>query len=219
MNSVSRKRKANRFPKKGKPVKIPRQNGMMMVERMEHPPEIAAYELSQSRRLRFTATAATAATFITYQNILDLMLVAVSAVQGYDVFDIVRVKQVEVWSQAALGTPSTVTVIFVTPNFGDQSIHTDTSLGVKPAYVKAVPNESSLASFYQVTGAGNCFRLTCPAGSVIDVVLDLKTTNVVAQVAANALVGATLGEFYFRGLDGLAIAGTNFPPIAGVATI
>jgi len=190
---------------------------IMKVERMEHPPQINGYNISHKIRLRFTVTAA-AATNISYANILDSILVATSAVAGFDLFDIVKIRSVEVWSAAALGTPSTVTVIFITTT-GDRSIHTDTSLGVKPAYVKAVPSKLSLAAFWNATAAGGVFSILCPAGSIVDCSFSFRTTNAVAVAAANALVGATIGELYYRGLDGLAIAGTNFPPINGVATI
>jgi len=155
----------------------------------------------------------------TPQNVLDSVLVATSATVGFNLFDIFRVRQVEVWGQAALGTPSTITVLFATAVTGDQSIHTDTSLGVKPAYVKAVPSERSLASFFSETATTPLFIVSCPAGSVLDLSCDFKTTNAQATAAQNALVGATTGELYYRGLDGVAIATTNLPPIVGVARI
>jgi len=188
------------------------------VERMEHPPQINGYEITHSKRLRFTATAASS-TAITFADLLDTILVATTAVAGFDLFDIVRIVQVEVWGQAALGTPSSVSVVFTTAT-GDRSIHTDTSLGVKPAHVSARPSDKSLASFWQVFGAGAAFQLQCPAGSVIDVSLEYRTAETFApQAAQNALVTATAGDVYYRGLDGLAIAGTNFPPILGVNII
>jgi hypothetical protein len=168
--------------------------------------------------LRFTVTAATAGQVITFQNLLDLVLMATTAVAGFDLFDVVKLVQVEVWGQAALGTPNSASITFVTAT-GDRSVHTDTSLGVKPSYVKAVPSESSLASFWQVSAGGACFVVQCPAGSVVDVSLRFKTASATPTAAQNALVGATAGELYFRGLDGLALAGTNFPPILGVSSI
>jgi len=185
---------------------------------MDHPPQVNGYNVSHTIRLRFTVTAASASFGITSDNILDTVLIAVSAVQGFKLFDIFRIRQVEIWGAAALGTPSTITCIFTTAS-GDQLIHTDTSLGVKPAYVNAVPNTQSLASFWTSTAGVTMFVITCPAGSVLDLSCDFRTTNAAAAAAVNALVGATLGELYYRGLDGVAIATTNFPPVAGVARI
>jgi hypothetical protein len=188
------------------------------IERMEHPPQVNGYEISHSVRLRYTVTAAVVSQAITAGNILDAVLIATTTTVGYDLFDVFKIRFVEVWSQAALATPSTCTVVYP-QTIGDQSIHTDTSLGVKPAYVKAVPSDRSLASFWTATGGTNLFLVTCPAGSVLDLSCDFRTTNAAATAAVNALVAATVGELYYRGLDGVAIATTNFPPILGVARI
>jgi hypothetical protein len=137
--------------------------------------------------------------------------VATSATVGYDLFEMVRIHRVTVWAQAALGTPTTVAIKYNTTT-GDQTIHTDTSLGVKPAFVSARPSNKSLAAFFQLSGAGAAFQITAPAGSIIDVQCSFKTTSLAPVMAQNALVGATVGEFYYRGLDGLAAATTNLPP-------
>jgi hypothetical protein len=160
-------------------------------------------------------TAAATLTQITFADLLDTMLVATTAVVTYDLFDLVKIKRIRVWGQAALGTPSTVEVQFNSTT-GDSTIHTDTSLGIKPAFVQCRPSPKSLASFWQASAAGNAFVVTAPAGSVIDVFLVFKSSNQAPVVAQNLAVGATVGEFYWRGLDGLAIAGTNFPPPNGV---
>jgi hypothetical protein len=184
----------------------------------EHPRMLPSYEVFQVRTLRFTVTADTTGTLISYANLLDAMLIATSAIAGYDLFDIVKVQKVQVWGLANLGTPSTVGVTFVTTT-GDRSLHTDTSLGFKPAYVSATPSRESLASFYQVSGGGSAFLVQAPAGSVVDVTLHVKTSAVAPTPTAQPLIGATIGELYFRGLDGLPVAVTNFPPIPGVLTI
>jgi len=217
MLSKNRKTNKNKALKRLPSNQKDRRGAKMRIERMDHPPQVNGYNITHSVRLRFTVIAA-AATNISYANILDSILVATTAVVGFDLFDIVRIRSLEIWGQAALGTPSTITVIYITTT-GDRSIHTDTSLGVKPAYVKAVPSSESLASFWNASAAGGVFSILCPAGSIVDCSFDFRTTNAVAQAAANALVGATAGELYYRGLDGLATATTNFPPIAGVATI
>jgi len=184
----------------------------------DHPPQIDSYQVIHSTTLRFTITAATVQKQFTFGNLLDSMLVAVTAILGYQLFDLVRIRKIRVWGQAALGTPSTCEVQFNTST-GDTNIHTDTSLGIKPAYVHAKPSPLSLASFWSLNTAGNCFSITAPAGSIIDVHLSFKTSSNSPTAVANALVGANIGEFYFRGLDGLAIAATNFVPPAGVQSI
>jgi len=183
----------------------------------DHPPQINSYQVIHSTCLRFTVTAAVVNKIITFGNLLDAMLVATTAIAGFQLFDLVKIRKIRCWGQAALGTPSTVEIQYNTAT-GDNIVHTDTSLGIKPAYVHARPSLKSLASFWQLNTGGNVFQLTCPAGSVIDVHLSFKTSNQNPTAVANALVGANPGEFYFRGLDALATAATNFPPPAGVQT-
>lgn len=186
-------------------------------ERMEHPPQLNAYQVTHSTTLRFTVSSAVLNTGVTNENILDAMLVATSTTAGYQLFDAFKIKAVELWSNAMVGTPSTVEVQFV-ENTGDVRVVTDTSLGVKPAYVHARPSKLSLASFWNITGGNNLFVFTAPAGSIIDLHCVFRTSTAAPTALANALVGANAGEFYFRGLDGLAIASTNLPPPTGVNT-
>lgn len=63
-------------------------------------------------------------------------------------------------------------------------------------------------------------QISCPTGSIIDLAVTFKCRNGAAVTAAtNALVGATVGATYFRGLDGLATAGTQLAPPFGVGVI
>jgi len=190
-----------------------------------HPPALANYQVTHSTRLRFTVTAA-ADTPIGFANLLDAMLVAATATTGFRLFTVVKVKDVEVWASPLLGTTVSVGVAFtsVTAGFtGDQVIRTDTSMGIQPAHVKAKPSLKSLASDFQGSTAAIAFIVQAPAGSVVDVAVTYKSTFNNAVGVSAALVGANAGAIYLRGLDGLAIATTNFPPVllpsAGTASI
>jgi len=183
---------------------------------ISHPPQLSSTVIRHSATLRFRATAA-ATTSITFQNLLDTYLTAASAVAGYDMFETVKVRRVRVWGMPAVGGTGSVSVEFsgVTAGLvGDQLLHTDTSMGVQPAHVDARPSAKSLASDYQVSSAAAAFRISVLAGSVVDVELSFRsTTPSAAGVAAqNALVGATIGSQYLRGLDGLATATSNYVP-------
>jgi len=184
-------------------------------DRPDHPGEIGGYEITHNRRLRFTCTAAVVNQAISFQNLLDLILVATTTIAPFQLFDLVRIRSAQIWGQAALGTPSSVALSFDSAT-GDRTLHQDTSLGIKPAYIKAVPSPKSLVSFFNVTTGGQAFLLTCPAGSIID--LDLQFRDIPGQgtAATNASVAAPVGSIFYRGLDGLAAAGTNFPVPAGV---
>jgi len=186
-----------------------------MTEISEHPPQIDSYQVTHSTTLRFIAVAAFTNTVITFENLMDTMLVADTAIHGYNLFDAVKLKSVRIWSQAAVGTSSTVEVQFATAS-GDADIHTDTSLGVRPAFIHAKPSQKSLTSLWNINSGTSAMTITGGAGAIIDVKLVFRTSDKNPVAELNALVAATIGEFYWRGLDGLAIAGTNFTPPTGV---
>jgi len=197
---------------------FPRQRMMNNQREMSstHPPQINLYQITWNKVMRFTSIAAAVGTQITYQDLLDTILFATTATAPYQIFNFVRIKRVSVWGQAALGTPSSVQVVFNgTTIVGDAGIHTDTSLGVLPACVHARPGKA-VASLFQLSGSA--FQITCPAGSVIDVELEMRDAIGLAVAAQAASVGATVGGIFYRGLDGNATATTNFPPVGDVPT-
>jgi hypothetical protein len=193
-------------------------------EMISHPPQINGVQLTHSTTLRYRAIAAAGALNVTFQNLLDTLLVATTAIVGFDLFQAVKIRRVRVWGMPVIGAASSVSVEFggVTAGIvGDQIVHTDTSMGVQPAHVDCRPSKKSLASDYQVNSAAVAFILSCPAGSVIDLELTFKSQFAPAfnNAAQNALVGATAGGQYLRGMDGLAAAGTNFTPELTFAVI
>jgi len=184
---------------------------------ISHPPSIQEYAIRHGTRLRFTCTAG-ASLLVTFQNLLDLILIATTTTQVADIFAQVKIRAVEVWGIAAVGTPSTVSVQFpsVVAGFvGDARLHTDTSMGVEPAHVRAVPAKGSQASLFQVSSANTAFVVSCPTGAVIDVELTfVQSSEQGAQIAQNVAVGATVGASYWRGLDGKTTALTSFPTVS-----
>jgi len=183
------------------------------------PPPLNNIQVKHSRTLRFVSNAAIGQN-ITYANLLDTMIVPVSAILAYDLFQVVRIRWVKMWYDSASGTPGTVNLQFVnvtTGLEGDQDYHTGTSMGFEPAYLVAVPKKDSAASLFHESSTAAAFAIVCPQGTVIDISLDfVATPGMYAQAAANATVAATTGVTYFRGLDGVAKAGTALPPAYGV---
>lgn len=182
---------------------------------VQHPPQIQSYGIVHSTRLRFSAVAAANATLITFQNLMDLINVALTTVTAAQLFRTVRIRKVSVWAVPALGTSATCEVVYIagTTGFaGDLKIHTDTSMGIQPAHVSAKPAARSAAALFQESAATVAFSLTCPAGAVVDVELTFRGVPNAFVATQNAPVGVTAGAWYYRGLDGLAKAGTNFLP-------
>jgi hypothetical protein len=189
---------------------------------ISHPPPIQEYAVRHGTRLRFVLTAGFSGS-ITYQNLLDTMLMAATTILGYDIFQFVKVRAVEAWASPLLGSAVTVAVAFdgqAAGFVGDMRYHTDTSMGVQPAHIKARPSPNSQASQFQVASAQNAFYLDAPQGSVVDVELTFVQSSTAQAVAAqNALVAATAGAPYWRGLDGLAVATTKFQVVEALASI
>jgi hypothetical protein len=181
-----------------------------------HPPPVFP-QVKQSMRLRFSCTTAATNKQILFLNILDSVLFAATAVVGYDLFTAVRVKAVEVWALPSQGSaPTPVRVQFpALPDggglAGDGRVFSDTSMGIEPAHVIARPDPKSALGLWNDSNGTVAFLLTCPIGAVIDVLVDFRIDQNVTPSSTNALVAATVGNMYFRGLDGLAVAATTLP--------
>jgi hypothetical protein len=187
-----------------------------------HPPQLPSYGITRDVRMRFQATAG-AGISITFQNLLDTVLVALTAILGTDLFEAVRLNSVEVWGIAAVGTPATVILVYsgtAVGAAGDQKTHTDTSMGIEPAHVKASPDRLTQAGQFQASSADVAFFIDVPAGAVIDVSMTFRQPVQGQSVAPqNVLVGATPGAVYYRGLDGKTTALTNFPVQGALSVI
>jgi hypothetical protein len=180
-----------------------------------HPRQINGVELRHSITLRYLTNAVTSIG-ITYQNLLDTILVATTAVAGTDLFQAVRVKAVEIWAAPVQGTLQSGYVEFsgtVAGFVGDHAYHTDTSLGIQPLHIQCKPSKGAAASQWQISSNNVAFILRTPASCVVDVKVEFRSQFINANTACqNALVGATAGIQYLRGLDGLASATTQFTP-------
>jgi hypothetical protein len=154
--------------------------------------------------------------FITYQNLLDTVLFAATSSSLFDVYQAVKVKAIEVWAAPSQGgAPSTVFVSYVGRSngaAGDQTVVTDTSMGVEPAHILTRPNAKSQLSQWQPSSTDVAFQLSATTGSVVDVELVFRQAYDESLPAANVGVGATPGAILVRGLDGVAASTTQLPP-------
>jgi len=187
-----------------------------------HPPPIPDYGITHTTKLRFITNAAQVQTSITFQNLLDTINVALTTVTAAELFQAVRVREVELWATPVIGGATSVQVEFngtVAGIIGDTKIHTDTSMGIEPAHVRARPAARSGVALFQASVADQAFALTCPNGTVVDVSLTFRGRPGGFAPTQNAPVGATAGAWYYRGLDGLAAGATQFLPIVNASGI
>jgi hypothetical protein len=186
-----------------------------------HPPPIRSYGITHDVRMRFQSGSAID-TVITFQNLLDVINIATSATTATGLFTQVRLNTVEVWATPVTGAPVTVSLIFsgtVAGAAGDLKLHTDTSMGIEAAHVKASPDRLTQAGQFQPNETDTAFTLICPTGSVIDVSMSLRNAiNGTATEVQNAPVGATAGVVYYRGLDGAIKSTTTMPVVGALAT-
>ncbi len=186
----------------------------MVVDPVPHPPPLDNTTLRMRRTQRYVATANTVVN-ITYNNLLDSILFAATATQGNQVFESVRIVYVEMWHCPMSSAIATVSVEFnglIAGFVGDQVLHNDSSMGTRPAHVKARPARKSMAASFQPSSASSAFQLTAPSGTVVDVCLEFRGQFNFATPVANALVGASPGAVYLRGLDGLPLATSLLQP-------
>jgi hypothetical protein len=183
---------------------------------ISHPPQIGNLNITHSVRMRFVANAS-AFVNITFQNLLDIFLVSTTTTALVDLFAAVKIRAVEVWAVPVIGNAATVEVTFLGNAIGQYSqtkTVTDTSMGVQPAHIRAVPAKQSTIALWQQSNADVALQLTCPAGAVIDMELSLVSRFATCTAAQNVGVGLTAGTLYVRGFDGLAAATSKFTPVA-----
>ncbi len=191
-------------------------------EVIPRPRGIPNITLTHSVKMRFACTATTQLD-ISWKNLLDTWVVATTGTQGYQLFDAVRIRAIEVWSYSSAG-PVTATIIYpgaVLGAQGDSTTHTDTSMGLQPAYVYAAPSKRSVASMFQPSSTNSAFDIYCSTGSVVDLSLTFRSSmaGFAPTTVTNALVSAQAGNVYVRGFDGVAAATTKFLPCGVPDTI
>jgi hypothetical protein len=158
---------------------------------------------------------------ITFQNLLDIFNITLTAVTATDLFTAVKIKSIELWANGLTNASATITVIFdgaTLGALGDQKIHTDSSMGIEPAHVRAAPGRMTQAAQFQEATANNAFRLICPIGAVVDLELSYRNPLIGSVVPTqNAPAGASTGAVFVRGMDGAVAAGSSFLPVGPFA--
>jgi hypothetical protein len=186
-----------------------------------HPPPIKSYGITHDVRVRFQSGSAIDQV-ITFQNLLDVINISTSATTATGLFTQVRLNAVELWATPVTGAPVTISLIFSGVSAGaagDLKLHTDTSMGIEAAHVKASPDRLTQAGQFQPNVTDTAFTLACPTGTVIDVSMSLRNAiSGTATEVQNAPVGATAGVVYYRGLDGVAKSTTAMPVVGALAT-
>jgi len=135
---------------------------------------------------------------------------------SYRLIDSIRVKKVEVWANpSALGSaPTTVSIEWLGEN-GPSTIVSDTTMGVRPAHVSAVPPPASSNRWWSHTGStesDSVFSLVLPIDCVVDVSTEVCLFDSQAAGTAGDIGGTSiLGVLAYGPLDGYA--GSKLTPV------
>lgn len=188
----------------------------------EHIPNIAgSFNIHHS--FQFWVTTALAEGAVKWEHLLNLVIVAYSATAGAALFEAVRIKKVRIWSPSTIPSgssyqPSNILLTWGSRNAlgnGKNNTISSVSMSTKAAHISASPPRDEEPAFWHnestpSSAGGIAFTLTAPVQSIVQVDLELSMTPKSQVAALNALVSATSGQMYYRGLDGLAAASTSY---------
>jgi hypothetical protein len=179
--------------------------------------------IRQRLRLAFLFDGATNPFYVSWNYIHNTVLVATSAIAGVNLFDQCRLLGVEITAVPPVGSYGTVKLAWTgtaVGSTGDANFISSTSDGMLPAHVKARPPKGSTCSLWQPgNSTAVAFSLSsqlAPATAMLAMVyidVEFSVNEDLGPLACtNALVGATAGQIYYRGLDAQPVASTAFYP-------
>jgi hypothetical protein len=136
-----------------------------------------------------------------------------------NLYDSVKIRSIEMWGPPpSQGAAATVTCLWNQLAAGVSNMSTlefcDTSNSTAvPAHIKTHPPKETFASFWQPSSGTsiNLCALSAPAGTMIDVEVELILSDTGASNSATTVTTCLLGAVYYLPLDGTA--GHQVPPV------
>jgi hypothetical protein len=170
----------------------------------DHPPQLRTNVIVK-HRYRFTSTSATPQN-VTQVDILGIggAVCSVANTTLRMIYDTVKLHSVEVWAPpASQGAASTCSLEWIGGTYFAHTEVSDSSNSVaEPAHIKAVPPAGSDASFWMNGTVSDIMTLTCPVGSIIDVVCSHLLIDTGVAGTAYTVAAGSLGALYYLPLDG-----------------
>jgi len=171
------------------------------------PPEFVASP-TFGHTFRFTNGSNVGSFTITRANMLNLMQVAVTAITTMRPIEAIKLNRVRAWSNPpALGAPPTTTAVEWVGNQGPSVLHSDTSMGVRPACVMTRPPKDASERWWSMSNfneTDQLFTLILPADALVEVSTTIRLVDNESSIAGDIPAGATPGTFYYDYLDGIA---------------
>jgi hypothetical protein len=150
---------------------------------------------------------------------LNWFVVATAATTTARVLAAIKLKKILVWGQpSALGAAAATVGVEWKGLHSNNTLHSDTSSGIQPAFVSTTPPKGGDPSFWWDSASTDTvlFALTAPVGATIDIIAQVRLfDNESAAVSGPGTTGATLGKFYGTSVNGLGTAagGTVATPV------
>jgi len=187
------------------------------------PPEFVP-TLSIGKTFRFeTLTGAVTALPVTRAMLLNLYTMATTTTIQNRIITAVKLKRVRVWGQPpVLGAAGSTVVVEWVGTQAPSTIHSDTSMGVRPSFVDTRPPADSSDKWWSISGSNESevlFNITAPIGAVVDVSLSLRLADDEAAVQGEdgTAAGSIAGRVYFNYLDGFV--SKMLTPVGGVRVL
>jgi len=131
-----------------------------------------------------------------------------------------RIHSIRIWAPSASSALASCSVAWEGGLFGLTKTIEDASISVTtPAFVFTKPPTGSTAAFWQGFATNNTlFTITTNVpNTIVDVKLSCILSDNSSPPSTVVVVGATVGDVYFLGLDGLPVSTSLFVPL-GVPT-
>jgi len=158
-------------------------------------------------KFRFNCGTNTGNFTITRGNLLNLMVVATTTTTVARIYTGIKLKRVQIWvNPPVVGDPSLQCSLEWVGENSPSVLHSDSTMGVRPAYISSKPPLDSSNRWWSMSGsqeADPLFSLSLPVGSVIDITTSIRFVDNEAAVNEGGIVGALVGTVYYNYLDGV----------------
>lgn len=212
---MQKRQKQNRQPRRGKKKGGARRSGRA------GPAEFVA-TLALVHKFRFTSSSA-AGSAVTRGMLLNLVSMATTTTNQNRLFTAVRLRRIQIWGQPpALGSATQTAIVEWLGNQAPSTIHSDSSIGIRPARIDTTPPADGSERWWSISGANESetlANLSVPVGGIIDVTLEMRLADDEGAVAAENGTGAsaTIGKLYYNYLD--SFASKHYAPVGGITIL
>jgi len=185
------------------------------------PPEFVP-TFSTGHRFRFSGSG-TATKSITRAMLLNLFTMATTTTDQYRLITGVKLNRIRMWAEpAALGAVQPMIAVEWIGLNSPSTIHSDTSMGVRPAVLTSRPPVDSSNRWWSISGSNESevlVKITPAVGAIIDVDCSVRFADDEAPVVAQGgtAAAATVGQVYWNYLDGFA--SKTLIPVGGVSVL